>query len=76
MIDSMVDFDEWLRKSGLSEAQVGKKLGVSQVSVHRYRTHERIPKPDVMDKIGRLSGGQVAGADWYRAWQKRRRKKD
>jgi transcriptional regulator with XRE-family HTH domain len=60
----MMTLDDWMKKSGLSESQVGEKLGVSPAAVNRYRQLKRIPKPDIMDKIEKMTGGKVTGAAW------------
>src|SRR5438128_4811352 len=55
----MMTLDDWMKKSGLSESQVGEKLGVSPAAVNRYRRSQRLPKPDIMDKIEKMTCGKV-----------------
>ena len=65
-------FDDWIKKSGLSERQVGEKLGVSQTAVNNYRRLQHIPEPDIRDKIEKMTGGKVTGAAWLDLWRERR----
>ncbi len=73
----MMTLDDWMKKSGLSESQVGKKLGVSPLTVNRYRRIQRTPKPDIMDKIEKMTGGKVTRAAWLglRRQQRQARRK-
>ncbi len=65
-------FDDWIKKSGLSQRQVGEKLGVSQTAVNNYRRLQHIPEPDIRDKIEKMTGGKVTGAEWLDLWRQRR----
>ncbi len=49
----------------LSEAQLGRLLGIGQATVNRYVRGERIPRPDLMRRIVEVTEGQVGPADFY-----------
>jgi transcriptional regulator with XRE-family HTH domain len=56
---------EFMSARELSEAQLGRLLGVGQATVNRYARGERIPRPDVMRRIVEVTEGQVGPADFY-----------
>jgi transcriptional regulator with XRE-family HTH domain len=64
-------FDDWIKKSGLSEREVGGKLGVSQTAVNNYRRLQRIPEPDIRDKIEKMTDGKVTATEWLDLWRQR-----
>ncbi|GGJ14033.1 helix-turn-helix domain-containing protein [Neoroseomonas lacus] len=49
----------------LSEAQLGRLLGIGQATVNRYVRGERIPRPEVMRRIVEVTKGAVGPADFY-----------
>lgn len=51
-------------REGKSRPDVAKALGVSEVSVGRYLTGERRPKPLVMLKIKSMTGNAVTSDDF------------
>jgi transcriptional regulator with XRE-family HTH domain len=46
-------------ENGLTLAQMADKVGVSEVSMSRYERGDRMPRPEVMRKIGEVTGGAV-----------------
>ena len=48
---------------GLSLVEMGREVGVAGVSIHRYETGERVPRPKVMARICRVCG--LSPADFY-----------
>lgn len=49
----------------MSEAELGRAIGVGQAAVNRYIRGERIPRPDVMRRIVETTNGAVGPADFY-----------
>lgn len=57
--------DEYLRERGESEAEFGRRIGRSQACVNRYRRGKRIPTPEDMRKIVRITRRSVTANDFY-----------
>lgn len=58
--------DEWLTTTGTKEEEFAARIGTSQAAVNRYRHRLRTPRPGVMGRIVRETGGVVTAADFYR----------
>ena len=43
--------NEVICKSGMTEAELGRKVGVSRQSINQYKKGERTPSLDVIEKI-------------------------
>ena len=56
---------DFLADRNLSEAELGRLLGVGQATVNRYIRGERIPRPEVMRRIVEVTEGKVGPADFY-----------
>ncbi len=54
----------WREREGLTQAEMGERLGVSQVAVGRYETG-RTPKEPVMIRIIKVTKGEVTPNDYY-----------
>jgi transcriptional regulator with XRE-family HTH domain len=54
-------------ENGLTLAQMAEKVGVSEVSMSRYERGDRMPRPEVMRKIGEVTGGAVRPNDFFGA---------
>lgn len=57
--------DEFLGAEPQVARAFAERIGVDPFSVRRYRLGQKIPKPDVMIRIIRASGGQVMPNDFY-----------
>lgn len=68
---------DWLTSINLSDADFGKRLDppVSAVTVWRWRTGARHPRPVDVRRIMRVTGGAVTANDFL-APQKRRSRRD
>jgi transcriptional regulator with XRE-family HTH domain len=56
---------EYLTTTGTSASAFAAKLGVSQVTVHRYITEKRFPDKETILKIEKLTDDRVRPADWF-----------
>ncbi len=57
----------YLRASGLTLAQFAAKVGVSPAAMGRYAAGKRRPRPEVMARIERASGGRIRPNDLFGA---------
>ena len=57
--------DEWKKRSNLSDTEIAAAIGVSRLSVFRYRQGEMMPRKKVMLKIVEMTGGKVLPSDFY-----------
>ncbi len=55
----------YLSQTDKPRAEFAQEIGVSEVSLHRYLCKGRIPKPSVMDRIVRATGGLVTANDFF-----------
>lgn len=56
--------DEWMQKAGKSRADVAKEIGVSVISVGRYITGHRVPRPRIARRIKEFTAGDVTANDF------------
>ena len=54
----------YLKAKTLSEAAFADLIGVKQSAVNRYCRGDRVPKPDVMREIMRVTKGKVTANDF------------
>lgn len=59
----MMTLVEWMTWKGYGDTKMGRLIGVSRVSVSRYR-HGRIPEWSVMVRIWYATGGLVSPNSW------------
>jgi transcriptional regulator with XRE-family HTH domain len=59
---------KWLGESGLSQAELARRVGVSQSAIARYAAGIRCPRPAVMDAIARATDYRVQPGDLVDAW--------
>ncbi len=55
---------DWRDIRGFSQFQAGNLIGVSGVTVSRYEGG-RVPEPEVLKRIIRITGGLVQPNDWF-----------
>lgn len=60
-------FDVYLKthRPGMSDAEYGRLVGISGMSVGRYKRGERIPEPRIVARICEESRGLVTPNDFY-----------
>ena len=57
-------FDDWMIRTGTSNAAFGKKASLSSEAVRRYRSGDRNPDPEKMRAIFDITDGEVTPNDW------------
>ncbi len=55
---------DWLFMQSLTPGQLRRMLGVDRATVHRYLVNKRVPRPDLLNEIERITGGRVTLADF------------
>ena len=56
--------DKYLTEAGLSEADFGRQIGLSQSAINRLRRGESWPPADTAEKIRAATGGKVTADDF------------
>lgn len=58
---------EYLDKAETSDTAFAEMIGVSRQALHRYKTGERRPEWNVLERIRDVTGGQVTPNDFLDA---------
>lgn len=56
---------EYLRTAELTHSAFAEKIGVTQVTVHRWVAGKRFPDRDMILRVEAASAGLVRPADWF-----------
>lgn len=54
-----------IKAKGLTEAEFGALIGVSQPMVNKYCNGKAVPRPPRIKEIEQVSGGDVTFSDWF-----------
>ena len=54
----------YLADNAVSATDFAERVGCAPISVHRYINGERVPDPDIMDAIARVTDGAVPHESW------------
>lgn len=57
--------NEYMAKEQISMRDMAESIGVTYEAIRKYANGERIPKPNILNKITRLTGGAVTANDFY-----------
>jgi transcriptional regulator with XRE-family HTH domain len=63
-----MEFEQWL--SNRPRADVAAELGVHRMTVNRYARGQIMPRPDMVEAIGRLTSGLVGVVDLTAAYNR------
>ena len=55
----------WMAIEGLTGVELAEKLGVTDGAVSRWTAGDRIPRPDQMKEIIKVTKGKVQPQDFY-----------
>ncbi|MBL4748366.1 MAG: helix-turn-helix transcriptional regulator [Magnetovibrio sp.] len=58
----------YIEENGCTEAELARCIGVSQAAISRYKSGQRLPRPDIVAKIEAVTGGDVTPSDHQRAF--------
>lgn len=56
---------DWLTTNKISDAEFASRIGVSRQALWRYKSGERIPKRDIIERILHETDGEVRPADFF-----------
>lgn len=62
-----MDLKTYLDNQSMTCRDFAKQVGVTERAVIKWRRKERIPRPEHMNKIGEVTGGEVGPNDFYGA---------
>lgn len=62
-----MDLQSWLTEQKISHAEFAVRVGATKHAVGKWVRGERMPRPVVMEKIGRITEGQVTANDFMAA---------
>lgn len=65
--------DDWLTEKAVLPDDFGKMIGCTGQAVRRYRTGDRMPEPEMIEKIGTATNGLVTIQDLHRVRLAKRR---
>lgn len=55
---------DWMKRRNMTEHRAADLFGVSQTAIHRY-CNGRVPRPEIILRIKRLTHNYVTERDWY-----------
>jgi transcriptional regulator with XRE-family HTH domain len=55
----------WLSREEISDADFAERIGVSRQALWRYKSCERVPRPEIMARIHVETGGAVTANDFF-----------
>ena len=58
---------EYLTQQKIGDEEFAESIGVDRTAVSRYRRNKRLPRPDTILRIQRVTDGAVTPADFYQA---------
>ena len=61
----MHPLDEWIFNQASTRKKLADNLGISEASLSRYLSGDRIPKPEIMRKIIEVTNGIVNPQSFY-----------
>lgn len=61
-----MNIKDWIEKEKKTQQEVADALGVTQCLVSLWCNGERLPRPENMQKIMDLTGGEVQPNDFYK----------
>lgn len=58
--------ERYLTQNKITSERFARRIRLSLSSVNKYRIGERMPRPDIVERIRRATNGRVRPEDWYR----------
>ena len=67
----MEKLTKWREQRGMSKGDLATALGCNRSQIGRWESGLSQPSFAIIDKIDRLTDGEVTINDWYKSWQNR-----
>lgn len=58
--------NEWMDKVGMTDGEMATKVGCSRSAISRYRSGERMPRPDTLIKLLDATNNDVSPMDFVK----------
>lgn len=58
--------NEWMHKVGMTDGEMATKVGCSRSAISRYRSGERMPRPDTLIKLLDATNNDVSPMDFVK----------
>lgn len=58
--------NEWMNRVGMSDGEMAQRIGVSRSAISRYRSGERMPRPDTLVKLVDATNNDVSPMDFVK----------
>jgi len=56
---------DYLETKRIGDATFAGQIGTTAMAVSRYRRAQRIPRPEILEKIAAVTSGEVGPSDFY-----------
>jgi len=67
----MEKLTKWREQRGMSKGDLAHAIGCNRSQIGRWESGLSQPSFAIIDKIDRLTNGEVTINDWYESWQNR-----
>jgi len=58
--------NEWMDKVGMTDGEMARRVGCSRSAISRYRSGERMPRPDTLIKLVDATNNDVSPMDFVK----------
>jgi len=58
--------NEWMDKVGMTDGEMAAKVGCSRSAISRYRSGERMPRPETLIKLVDVTNSDVSPMDFVK----------
>lgn len=65
-----MQLNEWMNKVGMSDAEMAQRVGCSRSAISRYRSGERMPRPEMLVKLVDATNSDVSPMDFVRGMKR------
>lgn len=62
----MMGLNEWMDKVGMTDGEMAARVGCSRSAISRYRSGERMPRPDTLIKLVDATNNDVSPMDFVK----------
>jgi len=62
--------NEWMNKVGMTDGEMAAKVGCSRSAISRYRSGERMPRPETLIKLVDVTNSDVSPMDFARGMKR------